>query len=69
MSRRGTQVVTALLGLIMLLLLGMGAMSQRLNRLLEERPAVAECLKAGGTAGQCRDASGVAAGHAAAPSP
>ena len=61
MSRRGTNLAAALLALIVLLLLGVGIMSQRLNRLLEDRPAVAACLQAGGTAKECRDASGAAA--------
>ncbi|GHG03667.1 hypothetical protein GCM10017783_15310 [Deinococcus piscis] len=67
MSRRGTNLAAALLGLIVLLLLGVGIMSQRLNRLLEDNPAVAACLQAGGTAQDCRNASGAATSEAAPP--
>ncbi|MFC6617063.1 hypothetical protein [Deinococcus radiophilus] len=57
MSRRGTNIAAALLGLIVLLLLAVGAMSQRLDHLLRENPAVAECLQAGGSAEECREAA------------
>lgn len=67
MSRRGTNLAAALLGLMVVLLLGVGMMSQRLNRILQDNPAVAACLQAGGTAQECRDASGAAASEIAPP--
>ena len=51
-----TKVSVALMILIAVLLLIFAGMSQKLNRYLDQHPAIASCLKAGGTAEECKNA-------------
>lgn len=51
-----TKVSIGLLILIAVLLLIFAKMNRDLQRLLDQRPAVAACLKAGGSAEECKDA-------------
>ena len=74
MSRPMSKVPAVLLGLILLLLAATAYMSSRLNRILEDNPAIAECLQRGGSAEECRSAqpqpdSQAASAASAAPVP
>lgn len=67
-TRPMSKVPAILLIIILLLLAGMGYMSGRVNRILQDNPALAQCLQSGRTAQQCRAASdaGTLDGSAAA---